>query len=90
MLEKLFLYIFCPKWIIYKSKSEEISHSYYHDGFRLEGTSRRRVITYTIMYSKNRNRYKLEVLGLDDIVGIENQSLWQQLTKEIYTLNHSK
>lgn len=89
-MKKLFLYIFCPKWTIYKSESEEISSSYYYYGFRLEGTTSRRVITYNIMYSKNRNRYKLEVLGLDDIVGIEKQLLWQQLTNEVYTLNHSK
>lgn len=89
-MKKLFLYIFCPNWTIYKSESEEISSSYYYYGLRLEGTTSRRVITYNIMYSKNRNRYKLEVLGLDDIVGIKKQLLWQQLTNEIYTLNHSK
>lgn len=91
MLKKLFLYIFCPKWIIYKSEEAIIKSSYYLNGiYKISGTEHISNITFNIMYSKNRNKYKLQILGLGNLTGIECSQTWQQLTNEVYKLNHSK
>lgn len=90
-MKKLFLYIFCPNWTIYESTTIQATSSYKLEGYiKIPGTERVLDLTLNILYSKNRNKYKLQVLGLGDVKGVEKLPTWQSLTTKVYNLNHSK
>ena len=90
-MKKLFLYIFCPNWTIYKSESIQVTSSYKLEGYiKIPGTEHITDLTLNILYSKIRNKYKLQILGLGDIKGVERLPSWQKFTNQVHTLNHSK
>lgn len=90
-MKKLFLYIFYPNWIIYESTTIQVTSSYKLGGYiKIPGTERVLNLTLNILYSKNRHKYKLQVLGLEDVKGVEKLPIWQSFTTKVYNLNHSK
>lgn len=92
MLKKLFLYIFYPKWRVYKATTVNFRTFYSYAGMRLPNSDKDESLILYIMYSENRNKYKLVVhSGVDyNEASLLKLDEYVKFTKEVYTLNHSK
>lgn len=90
-MKKLFLYIFCPNWIIYKSINVKVTAYSRFQYWEIPNSRHEKVITINIMFSSVRNKYKIIVLNVleSEKHALNNIVEYVQAKQKVYELNHS-